>query len=90
MPKKRMYGHANGDERAALRMNHAHFLDRRTPDDRIQRLHRQLREIRLFHVTRYDAGRRRRLRNLGRLLVMISDTNFSVPEDPPCRWDDPN
>ncbi|GFV11102.1 uncharacterized protein TNCV_2718461 [Trichonephila clavipes] len=34
------------------------------PDHRIlQRLHRQLREMRSFHVTRHDAGRKRAVRS---------------------------
>ncbi|GFV50576.1 DUF4817 domain-containing protein [Trichonephila clavipes] len=58
-----MYGHANGNGRAALRMYHAQFPDRRMPDHRIfQRLYRQFHETRSFHVTRHDAGRRRTVR----------------------------
>ncbi|GFW37363.1 hypothetical protein TNCV_859701 [Trichonephila clavipes] len=55
-----IYGHANRDGRAALRMYHAQFFDRRMPDHRIfQQLHRQLRETRSFPVSRHDIGRRR-------------------------------
>ncbi|GFY27043.1 uncharacterized protein TNCV_2066641 [Trichonephila clavipes] len=40
-------------------MYHTQFPDRRMPDHRIfQRLHRQLRETRSFHVIRHDAGQR--------------------------------
>ncbi|GFV62063.1 hypothetical protein TNCV_4108661 [Trichonephila clavipes] len=54
-----MYARANGNGRAALRLYHAHFPNRRMPDHRIfQRLHRQLREIRSFSITRQDAGQR--------------------------------
>ncbi|GFS94661.1 DUF4817 domain-containing protein [Trichonephila clavipes] len=54
-----MYGSANGNGRAALRMHHTPF-----PDQRIfQRIHSQLREKRSFHVTRHDAGRRRDVRS---------------------------
>ncbi|GFS70916.1 hypothetical protein TNCV_2719911 [Trichonephila clavipes] len=39
------------------------FPDRRMPDHRIfQRMHRQLSETRLFHVTRHDTDRRRAVR----------------------------
>ncbi|GFV96939.1 DUF4817 domain-containing protein [Trichonephila clavipes] len=59
-----MYGHANGYSRAVLRMCQAQFPDRRMPDHRIShRLHHQLRETHSFHVTRYDAGRRRAVRS---------------------------
>ncbi|GFS54524.1 uncharacterized protein TNCV_1742771 [Trichonephila clavipes] len=57
-------GRANGNSRTALRMYHAQFPDRRMPDHRtFQRLHRQLREIRSFHATRHDAGRRKAVRS---------------------------
>ncbi|GFT29043.1 uncharacterized protein TNCV_3586921 [Trichonephila clavipes] len=55
-----MYGRANDNDTAALRMCRMHFPDRRMPDHRIfQWLHRQLRETRSFHVSRHDADRRR-------------------------------
>ncbi|GFS73170.1 uncharacterized protein TNCV_687201 [Trichonephila clavipes] len=58
-----MYGRVKDNDRAALRMFHAQFPDRRMPDQRIfQRLHRQLCETRSFDVTRHDAGRRRAVR----------------------------
>ena len=48
-----MYNRANGKGRAALRMYHAQFHDRRMPNHRIfQRLHRQLSETGKFHLTR--------------------------------------
>ncbi|GFW67894.1 hypothetical protein TNCV_3872241 [Trichonephila clavipes] len=63
-PMLYMYGRANGNGRAALRMYHAQFPDRRMPDHEIfQSLHCQLRETRSFYVTRHDAGRRRSVRN---------------------------
>ncbi|GFX29476.1 uncharacterized protein TNCV_4498711 [Trichonephila clavipes] len=59
-----MYGGVNGNSRAALRKYHAQFPDRRMPNHSIfQRIHRQLRKERLFHVTRHDAGRRRAVRS---------------------------
>ncbi|GFU97874.1 hypothetical protein TNCV_1103821 [Trichonephila clavipes] len=55
-----IYGCANGNGRAAIRM----YPDRRMPDHRFfQRLHRQLREARMLHVTRHDAGRRKTVRS---------------------------
>ncbi|GFV65097.1 hypothetical protein TNCV_2304041 [Trichonephila clavipes] len=51
-----MYGPANGNGKAELRIHHAQFSDRRMPDHGIlQRLQHQ-RETRSFHVTRYDAS----------------------------------
>ncbi|GFV55782.1 DUF4817 domain-containing protein [Trichonephila clavipes] len=56
-----MYGTANGNNRAALRMQ---FPDRRIMDHRIfQRLHHLLRGTRSFHVTRHDLGRRRAVKS---------------------------
>ncbi|GFV42496.1 hypothetical protein TNCV_1293741 [Trichonephila clavipes] len=55
-----MYGRANGNVRAELRMHHTQCYDRRMPDHKtFQPLHRQFCETRSFHVTRHDAGRRR-------------------------------
>ncbi|GFW68937.1 hypothetical protein TNCV_2918361 [Trichonephila clavipes] len=55
-----MYGSANGNGRAALRMNHAQFSDGRMLEHRIfQRFHRQLRETRSIPITRRDYSRRR-------------------------------
>ncbi|GFW58082.1 hypothetical protein TNCV_2742281 [Trichonephila clavipes] len=49
----------NGNVRAALRMYHAQFPDRRMPDHRtFQRLHRQLHGKYSFHGTKHDAGRK--------------------------------
>ncbi|GFW57895.1 uncharacterized protein TNCV_1418421 [Trichonephila clavipes] len=59
-----MCGRAIGNDRSALQMYHSQFPDQRMPDHRtFQRLHRQLRETRSFHVTRHDAGRRRPVRS---------------------------
>ncbi|GFY34997.1 hypothetical protein TNCV_5043731 [Trichonephila clavipes] len=59
-----MYGNVNNNGRAALRMYHMQFPDQRMPDHRIsQRLHRELREARSFHVTRHDVGRQRAVRS---------------------------
>ncbi|GFV69753.1 hypothetical protein TNCV_1349061 [Trichonephila clavipes] len=59
-----MYGRSNGNGRAALRMYHAQFPDRRMPDYRMfQWLHRQLNETRSFHVTRHAADQRRAIRS---------------------------
>ncbi|GFX36777.1 uncharacterized protein TNCV_5036131 [Trichonephila clavipes] len=59
-----MYGRVNGNGTAVLRMYRAQFPDRRMADHRIfQRLHRQLREIRSFHVTRHSAGLQRSVRS---------------------------
>ncbi|GFW00655.1 uncharacterized protein TNCV_2284011 [Trichonephila clavipes] len=59
-----MYGRVYGDGRAALRLCHAQFPDQRMPGHGIfKRLHHQLRETRLFHVTRHDAGQRRAVRS---------------------------
>ncbi|GFU52883.1 hypothetical protein TNCV_1142021 [Trichonephila clavipes] len=59
-----MYGRANDNGRAALRMYHAQFPDRRMPDDRIfQRLHCQLCETRSFYVTRHNARQQRAVRS---------------------------
>ncbi len=45
-----MYGRANGNVRAELRMYQAQFPDRRMPDHSFfQRLHRQLSETGSFH-----------------------------------------
>ncbi|GFW30616.1 hypothetical protein TNCV_455541 [Trichonephila clavipes] len=59
-----VYGRANGNGRAVIRMYHPQFPDRRMSKQRIfQRLLRQLREVRSFHVTRHDDGRRRAVRS---------------------------
>ncbi|GFV35010.1 uncharacterized protein TNCV_3026001 [Trichonephila clavipes] len=59
-----MYGHVNDNSRAALRMYHTQFPDRRMPDHRIfQGLHRQLREISSFHITTRDACQQRPVRS---------------------------
>ncbi|GFW93448.1 hypothetical protein TNCV_46511 [Trichonephila clavipes] len=59
-----IYGRANNNGRAALRTYDVQFLDQRMSNHRIfQLLHRQLRETRSFHVTKYDAGRRRAVRS---------------------------
>ncbi|GFU91592.1 uncharacterized protein TNCV_2543561 [Trichonephila clavipes] len=59
-----LYSHVNGKDRAALRMYHAQFPERRMPDHRIfQRSYRQLNETCSFHVTRHDAGRQRAVRS---------------------------
>ncbi|GIY19795.1 hypothetical protein CDAR_365711 [Caerostris darwini] len=50
-----LYSSANGNGRAALRMYHEQFPDRRMPDHILRPLHRQQGS---FHVTRYDAGLR--------------------------------
>ncbi|GFU85987.1 hypothetical protein TNCV_3069891 [Trichonephila clavipes] len=56
-----MYARVNGNGKTALRMQ---FPDQRMPCHRIfQLLHSQLREIRSFHFTRYDADRRRAVRS---------------------------
>ncbi|GFX93866.1 DUF4817 domain-containing protein [Trichonephila clavipes] len=55
-----MCGLSIGNGRAALQIYHAQFSYRRMPDHRIfERLHRQLRETRSFHITRRDVCRRR-------------------------------
>ncbi|GFV97182.1 DUF4817 domain-containing protein [Trichonephila clavipes] len=59
-----IYGRANGNSRAILRMCHVQFPDLKMPHLRIfQQSHRQLRETRSFHVTRHDADRLRPVRN---------------------------
>ena len=51
-----MYCRANGIGRAALRMYHAHFPNRRMPDHiTFQPLHRQLSETDLLHLLRHEA-----------------------------------
>ncbi|GFS86474.1 uncharacterized protein TNCV_513401 [Trichonephila clavipes] len=73
-------GHANGNGSATLRRYHARFPDQQMPDHRIfQRLHRQLRETRSFHLTRHDAGRRRAVRST-RLEENISRVVVDKPE----------
>ncbi|GFW55025.1 uncharacterized protein TNCV_2786401 [Trichonephila clavipes] len=59
-----IYDRLNGNVRAALRMYHTQFSDRRTSGHKIfQRLHRQLREPCSFHVTKHDAGQQRAVRS---------------------------
>ncbi|GFX13156.1 hypothetical protein TNCV_2989201 [Trichonephila clavipes] len=54
----------NFNGKAALRMHHAQFPDRRLQDHRtLQRLHRQLRETRSLPVTRHEAGQQRAVRS---------------------------
>lgn len=75
-----MYGRANGNGRAALRMYRAEYPDRRMPDHRIfQRLHRQLCETGAFDVNRHDAGRLRAVRT-PRLEASILDIVADRPE----------
>ncbi|GFW52154.1 uncharacterized protein TNCV_2426011 [Trichonephila clavipes] len=71
-----MYGRANDNGRAAQRMYHVQFPDRRMLPQRIfQRLHRQLREIRSFHVIRDDADQRR-------ATLVVENQQISHPEEP--------
>ncbi|GFX87554.1 hypothetical protein TNCV_1330861 [Trichonephila clavipes] len=59
-----MYGGANGNGKAVLRMHHVQIPHRRMPDHRIfQWLHRQLCETCSFYVTRQDDSRRRAVRS---------------------------
>ncbi|GFX64822.1 hypothetical protein TNCV_4193171 [Trichonephila clavipes] len=59
-----MYGRANGNDTATLRMYHTQFPDRRLPDHILfQQLHLQHRETPSFYVIRHDASRRRCVRS---------------------------
>ncbi|GFT08542.1 uncharacterized protein TNCV_5024401 [Trichonephila clavipes] len=60
-----MYGRANANGRAALRVYQLQFPDVRILDQRMfQRLHSQLRDTRSFYVPRHDACQRRAVRCL--------------------------
>ncbi|GFT89249.1 uncharacterized protein TNCV_4385621 [Trichonephila clavipes] len=59
-----MYGRTNGNGKAALRMYHVQFPDRRMPNHKIFQLLQRSHLQRLsFYVTKYDAGRRRPVRS---------------------------
>ena len=76
-----MYGRANANGRATLRIYCVQFPDRRMQDHRIfQRLHRQLSETVLFNLAIHEASRPRSVHNpslKGRILNIMADRTES-------------